>query len=103
MQKWVPDFEKAGVRIVALTTDPPEKNLRVFKRFGSSITFLSDPDGRVLKQIGMWDDAYKIAAFGYFLLGPDLKVLRAFRGVYDPNDEAKATFLAAVAAAGKGG
>ncbi len=65
MQEWIPEFERAGLRIVALTTDSPAKNLRIVERLQLSIAILSDPDGRRLKKIGMWDARCEIASYGY--------------------------------------
>jgi len=93
MQQWVPAFERAGLRIVALTTDAPEKNLRIVNRLRLSITILSDPEGRILKKIGMFDSRWDIASYGYYLLGPDLRVISHYKGSWETTERAKAFFL----------
>lgn len=93
MQRWVPDFERAGLRIVALTTDSPQKNLRVFNRLSLTITILSDPDGRILKKIGHFDSRWDIASYGFYLLAPDLRVISHYQGRWETTEKSKAFFL----------
>lgn len=93
MQQWVPEFKRAGLRIVALTTDSPEKNLRVFKRLELSIPILSDPEGRILKKIGHFDSRWDIASYGFYLLAPDLQVISHYRGSWEITEKSKAFFL----------
>ena len=93
MQEWIPEFEQAGLRIVALTTDSPEQNLAVAEGLELSIPILSDPEGRILKKIQMWDSRWKIAAYGFYLLGPDLEVISHHRGFWDTSEEARKFFL----------
>lgn len=96
MQKWLPEFEQADLRIVVLTTDSPPKNLRIVQQLKLSIPILSDPDGRVLRKIGMWDSRWKIASYGYYLLGPDLSVISHFKGRWRTTENAKQFFLAKI-------
>jgi peroxiredoxin len=42
-------FAALGVRIVAISTDSPELTLKHTKRLGYSYTFLSDPNGKVIR------------------------------------------------------
>ena len=93
MQEWIPEFDRAGLRIVALTTDSPEQNLRIAERLNLSIAILSDPDGRNLKKINMWDARWKIASYGYYLLDGELNVLSHYKGGWNASEEAKLFFL----------
>lgn len=93
MQQWIPEFNRAGLRIVALTTDSPEQNLRVAKRLKLSIPFLSDPRGRILRKIGMFDSTWNIASYGFYLLSPDLRVISHYKGSWDTTEASKAFFL----------
>ena len=93
MQQWIPEFERAGLRIVALTTDAPAKNLRVAKGLKLSIPILSDPQGRILKKIGMWDSRWDIASYGFYLLAPDLGVISHYKGSWETTEASKAFFL----------
>ncbi len=42
-------FAALGVRIVAVSTDPPERTLEHAKMLGYAYTFLSDPKGKVIE------------------------------------------------------
>ena len=93
MQKWIPEIGPAGLRIVALTTDSPEKNRRIARKLKLSFPILSDPDGRVLKKIGMWDSRWSIASYGFYLLDSDSRVLSHYKGNWDTTEPAKQFFL----------
>lgn len=81
------DFESSGVLVVGISPDPVEA-LRAFRR-ESRIPFplLSDPDHAVATAYGAWG---KKSLYGRnvvgtirstFLVGPDGRILRAFRNV----------------------
>lgn len=96
MQQWIPEFNRAGLRIVALTTDSPEQNLRVAKRLRLTIPILSDPQGRILRKIGMFDSTWNIASYGYYLLGPNLGVISHYKGSWNTTEDSKTFFLGKV-------
>ena len=54
---------------------------------------LSDPNGAVLRSLGMWDSRYKIARYGFILLDPDLQIVSSRKGSWRPSEEAKQEFL----------
>jgi peroxiredoxin len=44
------EFEKRGVRVVAISVDPPEVNRRHTAKQGYTYTFLSDPKAEVIRR-----------------------------------------------------
>ncbi len=78
---------------MALTTDSPGKNRRIAERFGIEFAILSDPKGNQLKVLDMWDERFKIARHGFFLLDRRLNVVSNRRGSWSASDAAKAFFL----------
>ena len=76
-----------------MTTDSVDKNLSVADGLGIEFSILSDADGTVLKALKMWDQSWKIAQYGYFLLDPDLRVVSNRRGNWEPTEAVKRFFL----------
>ena len=73
----------ARTRLVVLTTDAPAQNLRIAKRLGLTMPTLSDPEGAVLKPLGMWDARWRITSYGYYFLDAGLGVISRRRGYWD--------------------
>lgn len=48
-QKHVGEFEHRGIRLVAISVDPVETNLRHSRRMGYTFTFLADPPAEVIR------------------------------------------------------
>jgi peroxiredoxin len=46
-------FETAGLRVFALSVDPPEESRRLEARFNGRVTLLSDPEGTLLDAVGV--------------------------------------------------
>jgi peroxiredoxin len=44
-----------------VSADPPERNLAWTRQLGLPFRLLSDPDGRVARRWGVWDDTWKLA------------------------------------------
>ncbi len=78
---------------MALTTDSPGKNRRIAERFGIEFAILSDPKGDLLKGLDMWDERFKIARHGFFLLDRRLNVVSNRRGSWSAGEAAKAFLL----------
>ena len=68
-------FEKRGVRIVALSVDPPEVTLKHTQKQGYSFTFLCDPKGEVIRSYDLMHEkrgpgAADISRPAEFLIDP---------------------------------
>ena len=50
MEKRLQEFNRAGVRPVAISVDAPSVSEDLSKKAGYSFTILSDPDGAVIRQ-----------------------------------------------------
>ncbi len=72
-------FDRAGIRIVALTPDPPAKNLRIAQRLGISFSTLSDAGGEVIKGLDLWESRWNVAAHGFYLLDRQMWVITRHR------------------------
>ena len=44
------EFESRGIRVVALSVDPPEINHRHRQKLGFTYTFLSDPEAKIIRR-----------------------------------------------------
>lgn len=86
MQKLEGRIAAARTRLIVLTTDAPARNLRIAQRLELTMPILSDPEGAVLKRLGMWDVRWKIAAYGYYLVDPNLRVVSRQKGYWDAGD-----------------
>ena len=49
-QKRLPDFEKRGIHLAAISVDPVERNAAHCRKTGYTFTFLSDSDAAVIKR-----------------------------------------------------
>jgi peroxiredoxin len=49
-QSSFPEFESRGIRVVAISVDPPEINRRQRQKLGFTYTFLSDPNAEVIRR-----------------------------------------------------
>ena len=92
-------FDRAGIGIVALTTDSVAKNRRISERLAITFPVLTDPGGAVLKKLDMWDPRWRIAAYGFLLLDPALRVIKKRRGHWRASPKVTAWFLEQFAAA----
>lgn len=97
LQKWQSAFSGISTRVVAITTDSVAKNKRIASRIHITFPILSDPDGSTLMDLGMWDDRWKIASYGYYLLDESLNVVNHRRGSWKPTDRVKAFFMKTIA------
>jgi peroxiredoxin Q/BCP len=44
-----------------VSADPPERNLAWTRQLGLPFRLLSDPDGRVARAYGAWDETWRLA------------------------------------------
>ena len=49
-QQRLPEFETRGIRVVAISVDPPKINRRQRQKLGYTYTFLSDPKAEVIRR-----------------------------------------------------
>jgi len=55
LQAKLPDFEARGVRLVAITTDPPEVIRKLREEAGYTFTFLSDETAEAIRRYDLLD------------------------------------------------
>lgn len=53
-QKKLPEFEKRGIRIVAVSVDPPATTREHVEKTGWTYTFLSDPKAEVIRRYDLF-------------------------------------------------
>ena len=78
------DYQAAGVTVIGVSPDAPDK-LRAFAdKYDLPFTLLSDPDHKVAEKYGVWVEksmygrSYMGVQRATFVIGPDRKVLRSF-------------------------
>ncbi len=78
-------FEQAGLQAAAIVVDPVENNAAMVDKLLLPFPILSDPEGRVIREYGVWNDGEGgIAKPSLFLVEPD----RSFRFTYVGEDYA---------------
>jgi thioredoxin-dependent peroxiredoxin len=98
------DYAKAGVKVVGISRDPMNKHEKFIGKYGLSVPLVSDEDGRVSEAFGTWVEKsmygrkYMGMERATFLIGPDGRVLKAWRKVKVPQ-HAEEVLKAATAAA----
>ena len=71
-------FEEAGLQVAGIVVDPVENNAAMVDKLLLPFPILSDPEGRVIKDYGVWSDGEGgISKPALFLVEPDGSV--AFR------------------------
>src|SRR4029453_1200488 len=84
------DFAKAGVRVVGLSRDPMKKHDKFIAKYDLKVPLASDEDGAISDAFGAWVEKsmygrkYMGMERATFLIGGDVKVLRAWRKVKVP-------------------
>ena len=85
-----PEFKKAGVKVVGVSRDPMKKHEKFIAKYDLAVPLASDEDGRISDAFGTWVEKsmygrkYMGMERATFLIGPDGKVLRAWRKVKVP-------------------
>jgi peroxiredoxin len=49
-QKRISEFDARGIKVVAISVDPPDVNKRQAQKLGYTFTLLSDPDAKVIRR-----------------------------------------------------
>ena len=97
------DYAKQGVKVVGVSRDPMRKHEKFIAKYGLSVPLVSDEDGRISEAFGTWTEKsmYGRKSMGMeratFLIGPDGRVLKAWRKVKVPK-HAEEVLKAAMAA-----
>ncbi len=74
-------FAEAGLQRVAVVVDSPEQNRAMVEKLLLDFPILSDPEGRVIREWGVWTDAEGgIARPSLFLVNPDMSVAYSYVG-----------------------
>jgi peroxiredoxin Q/BCP len=91
----VPDYAKAGVRVVGVSRDPMKKHEKFIDKYGLQVPLVSDEDGRISDAFGTWVEKsmygrkYMGMERATFLISADGRVLKAWRKVKVPNHAAE--------------
>jgi peroxiredoxin len=74
-------FEGAGVQVVGIVVDSVEQNRAMVDKLLLPFSILSDPEGRVIREWGVWNDGEGgIARPALFLLQPPSAVVYDYIG-----------------------
>jgi len=98
------DYATAGVDVVGVSRDPMKKHEKFIAKYELSVPLVSDEDGRISQAFGTWVEKsmygrkYMGMERATFLIGPDGRVLKAWRKVKVPK-HAEEVLQAATAAA----
>jgi peroxiredoxin Q/BCP len=85
------DFKKAGVKVVGVSRDAMKSHDKFIAKYELSVPLVSDEDGRISSAFGTWVEKsmygrkYMGMERATYLIGPDGRVLRAWRKVKVPN------------------
>ena len=84
------DYAKAGVKVVGVSRDPMKSHEKFIGKYSLSVPLVSDEDGRISEAFGTWvqKSMYGRKYMGMeratYLIGPDGRILRAWRKVKVP-------------------
>jgi peroxiredoxin Q/BCP len=73
-------FETEGVALVGISVDPIENNHAMVATLLLPFPLLSDPEGRVIKAWGVWNEGESIAKPAIFAIGRDGSLAWRFVG-----------------------
>jgi peroxiredoxin len=68
MERRLPDFDAAGVRVVAISVDEPDVSRGLARDNGYTFTLLSDPEMNVIRRYDLIDPADQVARPAEFLI-----------------------------------
>ena len=75
LQKYKADYDAAGIGLVGITYDSPEKQQTFIDKFGISIPLISDIDVMSFKTLGIVNDTYQPGEEGYGIPFPGMIVI----------------------------
>jgi thioredoxin-dependent peroxiredoxin len=85
-----PEFKKLGAKVFGVSPDSQKSHANFRSKHALDVTLLSDPQKEILEAFGVWTQkkmygrAYMGVERSTFLIGPDGKILRCWRGVKVP-------------------
>lgn len=85
-----PEFDKAGIKLVGISADPPAKHDRFKEKHNLDVTLGADPELESLKAFGVWVEKamYGRKYYGVerttFLVGEDGRIARVWHKVKVP-------------------
>ena len=89
------DFTEAGVKVVGVSRDPMKSHEKFIGKYALTVPLVSDEDGKISEAFGTWVEKsmygrkYMGMERATYLIGPDGKILRAWRKVKVPNHAAE--------------
>lgn len=89
-----PEFEKLGAKLFGISPDSAKSHAKFRTKHALDVTLLSDGQKAVLEAFGVWTQkkmygrAYMGVERSTFLIGPDGKIVRCWRGVKVPGHAA---------------
>ena len=84
------EFERAGLKVIGVSRDPMKSHEKFIGKYGLAVPLASDEDGRISDAFGTWvqKSMYGRKYMGMeratYLIGPDGRVVRAWRKVKVP-------------------
>jgi peroxiredoxin Q/BCP len=84
------DFKKAGVKVIGVSRDPMKSHEKFIGKYDLAVPLASDQDGKISDAFGTWVEKsmygrkYMGMERATYLIGPDGKVLKAWRKVKVP-------------------
>ena len=84
------EFRKSGAKVIGVSRDPMKSHEKFIGKYGLAVPLVSDEDGRVSDAFGTWvqKSMYGRKYMGMeratYLIGPDGRVVRAWRKVKVP-------------------
>jgi thioredoxin-dependent peroxiredoxin len=85
-----PEFKKAGVKVVGVSRDPMKSHEKFIGKYSLAVPLVSDEDGNISDAFGTWVEKsmygrkYMGMERATYLIGPDGRVLKAWRKVKVP-------------------
>ncbi|MGA7326025.1 MAG: thioredoxin-dependent thiol peroxidase [Rhodomicrobium sp.] len=85
-----PEFDKLNTEIMGISPDQVKSHAKFRDKYGLQVTLLADENKEAINAYGVWAEkkmygkSYMGVERSTFLIGPDGKVLKAWRGVKVP-------------------
>jgi len=85
------EYQRAGVAVLGVSRDPMKKHDKFIAKYDLAVPLVSDEDGRISEAFGTWVEKsmygrkYMGMERATFLIGPDGRVVKAWRKVKVPN------------------
>jgi peroxiredoxin Q/BCP len=84
------EFRKAGIKVIGISRDPMKSHQKFIGKYSLAVPLVSDEDGRISDAFGTWVEKsmygrkYMGMERATYLIGPDGRVLKAWRKVKVP-------------------